>query len=71
MSAQRELVRKCEQLPYTIEKWFKKKYTMPTVSELKDMWNQYGYANVLGTLATIWSFDEAVSFFGNPGRSTD
>lgn len=65
MSMNKELLNKCEKLQYTHKKSLSKAVYDATVSELRDLWVQYGYANVLGTLAGLWTFDMAVPFFEN------
>lgn len=34
-----------------------------TATDLKKLWLEYGYANILGALAGLWSFDKATTFF--------
>ena len=58
-----ELQKKCEALPYTRKKDLSDDVYKVTASELGSMLEQYGYANVLGVLANLWTFDKTVKFF--------
>ena len=58
MSSFNELIKKCMRLAYSNSVSFSDEIYKATAADLKKLWPEYGYANVLGTLAGLWSFDK-------------
>lgn len=53
----------CKELPYSKENELSDEIFNETKMSLNQLLSQYGYAYVLGQLATIWSLDKAIKFF--------
>lgn len=69
MDKQRTLYRECINLCYTQKKVMSDEVFEKTMSELKKIWEKYGYADTLGTLAGIWKHEEAVPFLNRMADS--
>ena len=63
MSSFDELTNKCMKLAYSNSVSLSDEIYKATATDLKILWPEYGYANVLGALAGLWSFDKATTFF--------
>ena len=63
MNSINELTKKCMKLAYSNSVSLSDEIYKATATALKKLWPEYGYANVLGSLAGLWSFDKATTFF--------
>ena len=65
------LYKLCNDLSYSRENNLSDEIINETMKSLKQLLNQYGYACVLGQLATIWPLDKAIPFFSKVNLSTN
>lgn len=62
------LLKKCKELPFAKGKALSDVMFESTMSELDSLFREYDYAAVLGTLASVWTFEDAVRLFGKYGQ---
>lgn len=63
MNHQVEILKSCKELPYSKTKKITGDICRATISELRVLFGRHGYSNVLGVLAGVWCFEDAVSFW--------
>ena len=63
MSADKILTKKCEALTYSKVVILDESVFATTKNEMRELYEEYGFANVLGVLFKLWDFDKAIPFF--------
>lgn len=65
MGIDSKLIKQCRHLPYTMGNERSNDVYEETEHRLRDLFHDYDYANVLGALYLVWTYEKATDYFRN------